>query len=695
MEAENMRHGGAITPVYWVVILTSPEVAKHLSPPQEDREVNTTLEQRLLPSTTTEDNIYLDSVEIRCPRDTSVPKHSKPRAWGEIRDKGSEIHSPWATVYETDHPGPAWNLLTAGDTEFFGPQSFGVVEGSHMKDEKVRRVSLQETLNIIGLPTNDDSVLLHDEDLIRSVLHKTVTVEVLTASIHMIKRALSIRAEEIGSLPGPLPILTLALHKTRSAPDARYSVLSTYQVNRWTTIPIPSEKAWRDATEQDEDLQQLKRALDDPTALRIGNLKERGYHKPFIAGNLAWEDGSWFHYEEPKRARVRQLRTRVVPQRLRQVIFSACHVSPMSGHTGMHKTFWRIAVRFWWPKMLRDIRALVKACAHCILANSVSNESAAYLHSYITDVPFEIMFLDVWTPGDIPSRLGHLKVLTMLEGMCGFAAAAPLAKEDSTNIAQATFTSFIVPFGLPRLIVVDAGNPMHGLVIVMCKTLGIPHMTVARGNHRAIRNERFHRYLNKALKITVADLQSTTAWWQTVLFSVYAWNASPIDGTDLIRSAVAIGREFLFPIDLEFGHNPTIREEGQSAVEYAESALPLLRIQRLLLKVLNDERQERHRELKNRALTTKTFQEGDVVVVRRQVQSKADQQVSAKGQFRTKGPYRVLKQATPGSYWVQKVPFGRRCRQQVGKPRKARTVHMEQLPSTLCIHKRADGVDKQ
>ena len=85
--------------------------------------------------------------------------------------------------------------------------------------------------------------------------------------------------------------------------------------------------------------------------------------------------------------------------------------------------------------MLRDIRSMVKACAHCILANSITKESSAYLYSYINDDPFDIMFLDVWTAGEIPSRLGHSKVLTMLEGMCGFAAAAPLTKEDLANIS--------------------------------------------------------------------------------------------------------------------------------------------------------------------------------------------------------------------------------------------------------------------
>ena len=179
------------------------------------------------------------------------------------------------------------------------------------------------------------------------------------------------------------------------------------------------------------------------------DLRQKGYYIPYKEGKLAWEDGIWFHYEEAKRARVRQLRTRVVPTTLRQVVFSACHISLMAGHTGMHKIFWRVALRLWWQRMLRDIRALIRACAHCILINSVTKEMSAYMHAYVNDDPFDIMFLDVWTPGEIPTRLGHMKVLTMLERMCGFAAAAaPLAKEDSTNISQNTFTSFFIPFGL-------------------------------------------------------------------------------------------------------------------------------------------------------------------------------------------------------------------------------------------------------
>ena len=174
--------------------------------------------------------------------------------------------------------------------------------------------------------------------------------------------------------------------------------------------------------------------------------------------------------------------------------------------------------------------------------------------------------------------------------------AVPLPKEDSTTVAQATFASFFITFGLPRLVVVDAGHPMRGTLIVMCKTLGVPHMVVSRGNHRVIRNGQFHRYLRKALKITIADLRTITAYWQAVLFSVYAWNASPIDRTDIIRSAAAVGREFPLPIDLEMGLTPRIVNGGQGAIEYVETNLPLLKKQWVFLQVLYDKRRMRHQE---------------------------------------------------------------------------------------------------
>ncbi len=60
--------------------------------------------------------------------------------------------------------------------------------------------------------------------------------------------------------------------------------------------------------------------------------------------------------------------------------------------------------------------------------------------------------------------------------------------------------------------------------------------------------------------------------------------------------------------------------------------------------------------------------------------------------FKSRGPYRVLEPANPGSYIIQKLPFldnlgsmGRRIKESAAR--------MERNPSTLVIHKRPDGAD--
>jgi hypothetical protein len=100
-------------------------------------------------------------------------------------------------------------------------------------------------------------------------------------------------------------------------------------------------------------------------------------------------------------------------------------------------------------------------------------------------------------------------------------------------------------------------------------------------------------------RINTSDTGSLFRWKQGVLFALYAWNASPIDGTDISRSLVAIGREFPFPIDIEGAVHNNADRQRQSSLEHHEAATPLLYLQRSILNILNSERRLRHIELRN------------------------------------------------------------------------------------------------
>jgi hypothetical protein len=100
--------------------------------------------------------------------------------------------------------------------------------------------------------------------------------------------------------------------------------------------------------------------------------------------------------------------------------------------------------------------------------------------------------------------------------------------------------------GLPRLVIVDADSLFAGLFKQLFQLLLIPVDAVSRENHKAVRNERFHRYLNKVQRVNTADVDSLFRWKQGVLFSLYTCNAAPIDGTDLPRSSLPWVATFLF-----------------------------------------------------------------------------------------------------------------------------------------------------
>ena len=88
-----------------------------------------------------------------------------------------------------------------------------------------------------------------------------------------------------------------------------------------------------------------------------------------------------------------------------------------------------------------------------------------------------------------------------------------------------------------------------------------------------------------------------------MMFAMYAWNASPVDGTNIPWSVAAIGKEIPFPIDIEPNTLSVANDEGQAALDHIEATFPLIKRQRELLHILNEQRRARHRELKNKGKT--------------------------------------------------------------------------------------------
>ena len=156
---------------------------------------------------------------------------------------------------------------------------------------------------------------------------------------------------------------------------------------------------WKQAIANDPDLSLITSTLLNTTELPRAQLENKTYHKEWTGGKLDIEDGIIYQLEEPKASRIRQLQRRVVPRSLIPTILAAYHATPLAGHTGLYKTYWRIAARYWWPGMSRDVREAVLNCGHCRLANATIHHAQQIIKALSTHEPFDIISMELWHPG--------------------------------------------------------------------------------------------------------------------------------------------------------------------------------------------------------------------------------------------------------------------------------------------------------
>jgi hypothetical protein len=353
--------------------------------------------------------------------------------------------------------------------------------------------------------------------------------------------------------------------------------------------------------------------------------------------------------------------------------------------------------------MMKDIKEAVTQCGHCIVGNNTAHGGQKMWNAISTSEPFDIISMDIWHPGitynkeqkdiDINELDGAL--LTSVCNTTAFATIADLRKINSEETARVAFQQIFVPNGLPITILIDPDSVFKGVMIDMCNHLGIKYHVVAAEQHDGILCERFHRYLNKVMRLLGADRSSFQKWRMDVSFAQYAWNAAPVDGTDIIRSFAAKARTFRFPLEIKQDEEieTIIPTEGEASIQHVETMFPLWFQQKELLKLLNDTRRERHREMRNKARTQRIFQPGDLVIVRKQVKSNAAKGLPEKLMLKAKGPYRVIDKPGTDRYRIQRIPTVQGISRRRGKILTESAARMEKLPSSIVIHKRLDTMD--
>ena len=91
----------------------------------------------------------------------------------------------------------------------------------------------------------------------------------------------------------------------------------------------------------------------------------------------------------------------------------AFHNDPTAGHYGVERTLHRIAARYYWPTMRKDVRLYVGKCIECQRYKNSNLKPAGLFHGNAVYQRFEIIAIDLFDP--LPSTIDGMKHILIIE----------------------------------------------------------------------------------------------------------------------------------------------------------------------------------------------------------------------------------------------------------------------------------------
>ena len=258
----------------------------------------------------------------------------------------------------------------------------------------------------------------------------------------------------------------------------------------------------------------------------------------------------------------------VVPPPLRESVFRALHEP---AHHGYEATLRRIAQRFWWPRVRAEVSAFIRACEVCDRERIPNPAPRAPLGHLPADQPFAALYIDI-VGGQNSLSLGASpkSILTMIDGLTGWAEAVPIADQTAVTVARAVYAEWIARYGVPEQLHSDRGVQFESAVFAeLCDTFGVdktrttPYRPQANG-----KCERFNRTLVAMLRRAV--LKRPYDWEPLLPTVLQAYRSSITESTGFTPFRLAFGREMRLPIDLGSPTPDPPREIRTFAAELAE-----------------------------------------------------------------------------------------------------------------------------
>ena len=256
---------------------------------------------------------------------------------------------------------------------------------------------------------------------------------------------------------------------------------------------------------------------------------------------------------------------------LREDIMEEHHSGPLGGHLHWKKVHERIREKYWWPRMVADIKDYVASCEECQQRNEGHRNKYGLLEPIaFEDAPWKSITIDF--SGEMPeTERGNKHILVMV---CNSTKAVELRAVKSPSAqaaAEGLAEDVVYRHGCPAKIGSDRGSHFTGEVLGhLAKILGAKqHFSVAYHAQSHGQVEIMLKNVQKILSHLVSQHQRD---WDTALGRAAAIiRFSPNETTGESPFFLTYGRDPRLPIDTalpvlekyEQDHRPGIGEQAK------------------------------------------------------------------------------------------------------------------------------------
>ncbi|XP_055863793.1 uncharacterized protein LOC129922301 [Biomphalaria glabrata] len=341
----------------------------------------------------------------------------------------------------------------------------------------------------------------------------------------------------------------------------------------------------------------------------------------------------------------------LIPKTLRAKILNMAHDDPTAGHLGKKKVYAKIANKFFWPKMGKDIKNYVNSCTECAKQKTVTR--APLEKSYKSHYFWDKIAMDIMGPLTTSSK-GNKYILGIIDMSTRWAEAFPLKDIKAIDICNCLKTLFL-KFGFPNKLLSDnASNFKSHLnqAFAEMTNIRLVHSTIYSPQGNGV-IEKWNRTVKQMIYKLERDSMST--WDQTLSYAIFAYNTSIHETTKFSPYELVFNRKPKGPLEL-WADNMLNLENIEQYHPWIIQTKQQLRQGIKLAEINMDKNLERHRKIKNRNRKLRTLNVGDQVFVKIENKHCKD---------KNEGPFKVIERINNKVYIIDKD--GRECKLNIDK----------------------------